>query len=65
MLAGGDATGAKAKVEELLRDWPNDPYSYFVLSRAEAALGHDAAAAEALRRSGAEWLGGEMSLEQA
>ena len=65
MLAGGDAAGAKAKVEELLRDWPNDPYSYFVLSRAEAALGHDAAAAEALRRSAAAWLGGEMSLEQA
>ncbi len=65
MLAGGDAAGAKAKVEELLRDWPNDPYSYFVLSRAEAALGHEAAATEALRRAGAEWLGGDMSLAQA
>tara|TARA_R110002124_G_scaffold248261_1_gene413398 strand:+ start:1462 stop:3159 length:1698 start_codon:yes stop_codon:yes gene_type:complete len=65
MLASGDAAGAKAKVEELLKDWPNDPYSYFVLSRAEAALGHDAAAAAALSRAGAEWLGGEMSLAEA
>ena len=62
MLAGGDAAGAKAKVDELLKDWPNDPYSYFVLSKAEAALGHEAAAAEALRRAHLEWIGGEMTL---
>jgi predicted Zn-dependent protease len=65
MLAGGDAAGAKAKIEALLEDWPNDPYSYFVLSKAEAALGDTAAAAEALARSRVEWIGGEMSLAEA
>ena len=65
MLAGGDAAGAKAKVEELLIDWPNDPYSYFVLSRAEAALGNEAAAVEARRHAGAEWIGGGMTLAEA
>ena len=62
MLAGGDAAGAKAKVEELLKDWPNDPYSYFVLSQAEAALGHEQAASEALQHAHREWIGGEMTL---
>jgi tetratricopeptide (TPR) repeat protein len=65
LLASGDAAGAKAKIEGLLKDWPNDPYSYFVLSKAELALGHDAAAAEALRRAHGEWIGGEMSLDAA
>ena len=37
MLASGDAEGAKAKIGELLKDWPNDPYSYYVLYRAEQA----------------------------
>ena len=50
---------------ELLEDWPNDPYSYFVLARAEAALGNADAAAEAERRSRVEWIGGAMSLKQA
>jgi tetratricopeptide (TPR) repeat protein len=62
LLASGDAAGAKAKVEELLKDWPSDPYSYFVLAEAEAVLGNPAAAAEARRQSRIEWLGGEMSL---
>jgi tetratricopeptide (TPR) repeat protein len=65
LLASGDAAGAKAKVEALLKDWPNDPYSYFVLSKAEAALGHEAAAAEALRHAQVEWVGGEMRLNAA
>ena len=52
MLANGDAAGAKAKIEELLTDWPMDPYSYFVLAEAEAALGNTAAA-EAARAPGA------------
>jgi len=65
MLASGDAAGAKAKIEALLKDWPNDPYSYFVLSRAEAALGNEAAAADAATRSKAEWIGGAMSLNAA
>ncbi len=65
LLASGDAAGAKAKIEELLKDWPNDPYSYFVLSKAEAALGHDAAAAEALRHAHVEWIGGQMTLNAA
>ncbi|WP_291836883.1 hypothetical protein [Brevundimonas sp.] len=65
LLTGGDAAGAKAKVLELLEDWPNDPYSYFVLSRAEAALGDTAAAAEALRRAQVEWIGGAMDLKLA
>jgi hypothetical protein len=64
-LAAGDAAGAKSKIEALLKDWPNDPYSYFVLSKAEAALGHEAAAAEAQRRSQVEWIGGAMSLNVA
>ena len=65
LLADGDAAGAKAKVLELLEDWPNDPYSYFVLSRAEAALGDPTAAAEALRRAQIEWIGGAMDLKLA
>jgi tetratricopeptide (TPR) repeat protein len=65
MLASGDASGARAKVLELLNDWPNDPYSHFVLSRAETALGNSAAAAEAERRSRIEWVGGAMSLKLA
>lgn len=62
MLASGDAAGARAKVLELLKDWPNDPYSHFVLAQAETALGNPAAAAEAGRRSRIEWVGGAMSL---
>ena len=62
LLANGDAAGAKAKVLELLEDWPNDPYSYFVLAQAEEALGDSAAAAEARRRSRIEWVGGVMTL---
>ena len=65
LLASGDAAGAKTKIEELLKDWPNDPYSYFILSKAETALGHEAAAAEALRHAQVEWVGGAMSLNVA
>ncbi|HEY0598644.1 hypothetical protein [Brevundimonas sp.] len=65
LLASGDAAGARAKVLELLEDWPNDPYSYFVLSQAETALGNPAAAAEAERRSRVEWIGGAMDLKLA
>lgn len=62
MLASGDAAGAKAKVLELLKDWPSDPYSYFVLAQAETVLGDTAAAVEARRLAQVEWLGGEMRL---
>lgn len=62
MLASGDAAGAKAKIVELLKDWPADPYSYFVLAQAETALGNTAAATEARRLGQVEWLGGEMRL---
>ena len=62
MLAAGDAAGAKGKIEALLRDWPSDPYSYFVLAQAETALGNAAAAAEARRQAQIEWLGGERTL---
>ncbi|MDI6625371.1 MAG: hypothetical protein QME55_11625, partial [Brevundimonas sp.] len=65
MLASGDVSGARAKVLELLEDWPNDPYSHFVLAQAETALGNPVAAAEAERRSRLEWVGGAMSLKLA
>ena len=65
LLLNGDAAGARTKVLELIEDWPNDPYSYFVLAEAEAALGHADAAAEARRRSQAEWIGGAMDLKLA
>ncbi|MGZ9100948.1 MAG: hypothetical protein ACXW3O_14710, partial [Brevundimonas sp.] len=65
LLLKGDAAGAKAKVIELLEDWPGDPYSYFVLAEAEAALGDADAAAEARRRSAIEWIGGTMNLKLA
>ncbi|WP_292028070.1 hypothetical protein [Brevundimonas sp. UBA2416] len=65
LLLKGDAAGARAKVLELIEDWPNDPYSYFVLAEAEAALGDSAAAAEAHRRSRIEWIGGAMELKLA
>ncbi|WP_205679485.1 tetratricopeptide repeat protein [Brevundimonas lutea] len=62
MLAGGDAAAAKSTLEALLIDWPNDPYSYWLLAEAERALGDEAAAQAALERSRIEWVGGEMSL---
>lgn len=62
LLARGDAAGAKAKIEELLKDWPNDPYSYFVLAEAEEKLGNARAAADAREKARAEWVGGTMSL---
>lgn len=65
LLKSGDAAGAKAKIEELLKDWPSDPYSYFVLAEAERALGHSAAADEASRMARVEWIGGRMRLEEA
>ena len=65
LLASGDAAGAKAKIEELLTDWPMDPYSYFVLAEAEAALGNTAASEAVRARSRVEWIGGEMSLKLA
>jgi len=61
----GDAAGAKSKITELLADWPNDPYSYFVLAEAETALGDTAAAAEARRHAQVEWIGGAMDLKLA
>ena len=65
LLLKGDAAGAKAKILELLEDWPSDPYSYFVLAEAETALGHADAAAEARRKSTVEWIGGTMDLKLA
>jgi len=65
LLLKGDAAGARSKVLELIEDWPSDPYSYFVLAEAEAALGNAGAAAEARRRSGIEWVGGLMNLKLA
>lgn len=65
LLLDGDAAAARAKVLELIQDWPNDPYSYFVLAEAEAALGQAEAAAEARRRAQAEWIGGTMDLKLA
>ena len=65
MLANGDAAGAKAKIEELLTDWPMDPYSYFVLAEAEQVLGNSAAAEAARAQARVEWIGGEMSLKLA
>jgi tetratricopeptide (TPR) repeat protein len=65
LLMKGDAAGARSKILELIGDWPNDPYSYFVLAEAEAALGDTAAATEARRRSRIEWMGGAMDLKLA
>ena len=65
LLLNGNAAGARAKVLELIKDWPSDPYSYFVLAEAEAALGNAAAASEARRRSRIEWIGGTMELKLA
>lgn len=65
LLLNGDAAAARARVLELLEDWPNDPYSNFVLAEAEAALGDAEAAAAARSRSRAEWIGGAMDLRLA
>jgi tetratricopeptide (TPR) repeat protein len=62
MLANGDATGAKGKIEELLIDWPSDPYSLWILAEAESALGNAAAAEAAAARSRVEWVGGAKTL---
>ncbi|HVL40723.1 MAG TPA: hypothetical protein VM348_01120, partial [Brevundimonas sp.] len=65
LLLKGDAAAAKAKIVELLEDWPGDPYSYFVLAEAETALGDSDAAAEARRKASVEWIGGAMDLKLA
>lgn len=65
LLLRGDAAAARAKIVELLEDWPGDPYSWFVLAEAETALGHAEAAAEARRKSAVEWIGGPMDLKLA
>lgn len=65
LLMNGDAAGARAKVLELLEDWPSDPYSLFVLAEAETALGNAADADEARRRAQVEWIGGAMDLKLA
>jgi len=65
LLLKGDAAGARAKILELLEDWPSDPYSYFVLAEAETTLGNPDAAAEARRKSAVEWIGGSMDLKLA
>ncbi|KQY75133.1 hypothetical protein [Brevundimonas sp. Root1423] len=65
MLLKGDAAGAKAKILELLEDWPGDPYSYFVLAEAETVLGDPSAAADARRKAAVEWIGGPMDLKLA
>jgi predicted Zn-dependent protease len=62
MLANGDAIGAKGKIEELLIDWPSDPYSLWILAEAESALGNAAAAEAARARSRVEWVGGPQTL---
>lgn len=62
LLESGDAQGARDKVLDLLRDWPNDPYSYFVLEQAERRLGNVQAAQDARERGRAEWVGGSQSL---
>ncbi len=65
LLLKGDAAGARARIPELIEDWPSDPYSYFVLAEAETALGNPDAAADARRRSRIEWIGGAMALKLA
>lgn len=65
LLLKGDAAGAKAKIVELLEDWPSDPYSYFILAEAETVLGDARAAADARRKSAIEWIGGAMDLKLA
>jgi tetratricopeptide (TPR) repeat protein len=65
LLLQGDAAAAKAKIVELLEDWPGDPYSYFVLAEAETALGDAAASAEARRKAAIEWIDGDMDLKLA
>lgn len=62
LLANGDLAGAKAKLDELLVDWPGDPYSLWLLAEAETALGNAVAADQARAKSRVEWIGGEMSL---
>lgn len=62
MLANGDAAEAKAKIEELLVDWPSDPYSLWLLAEVETALGNTAAAEAAMARSRVEWVGETKSL---
>lgn len=61
LLASGDAAGAKAKIEELLTDWPMDPYSLWILAEAETALGNSDSAETARARARIEWVGGTMS----
>jgi tetratricopeptide (TPR) repeat protein len=57
LLAGGKPDQALAEANAVLAKWPKDPMSLLVLSRAEAALGHQAAAADALLRAKAGWSG--------
>ena len=60
LLAGGRAEEARVEANAVLAKWPKDPMSLLVLSRAEAALGHQAAATDALARARAGWSGADV-----
>lgn len=60
LLAGGHADQALVEANAVLAKWPKDPMSLLVLSRAEAALGHQPAAVDALTRAKAGWSGGAV-----
>ena len=57
LLAGGKPDQALAEANAVLAKWPKDPMSLLLVARAEAALGHQAEAAEALGRARAGWSG--------
>jgi tetratricopeptide (TPR) repeat protein len=57
LLASGQTDKALKEARAVLDKWPRDPLSLLLVARAETALGHPAAAAEALAGAKAGWSG--------
>ncbi len=60
LLADGKPAEALVEANAVLAGWPKDPMTLVVVSRAEAALGHQPAAAEALAKARAGWSGAPL-----
>ena len=57
LLAGGKPAEALVEANAVLAKWPKDPMTLVIVSRAQTALGDQAAAADALAEARAGWSG--------
>lgn len=56
-LKAGDARGAAAEANKVLRAWPKEPLALLVLSKAEMALGQTQAAEAHAQQARGQWRG--------